>query len=96
MMFSVHGAEEIRGGFVAGLFLPGAPFHKQAVADSPKQAHQAHGFGKAHAAQVVPVRDVQALVQAAFDAPSRPIVYQPLCGVKLGGRQTRHQGYNFG
>jgi hypothetical protein len=74
MMFSIHGAEKIGGRFVAGFFLSAAPFHKEAVADASKHAHQPHRLGKAHAAQVVPVGDVQALVQAAFNAPGRPIV----------------------
>lgn len=74
MMFGVHGGEEISGGFVVGLVLPAAPFHEEAVADPAEQAHQPHGLGKAHPAQVIPVADVQALVQAAFDAPGRPIV----------------------
>src|SRR5687767_14104860 len=53
MMFGVHGAEKIGGRFVAGLLLSAAPFHKQAVADAPEQAHQAHGLGQAHPAQVL-------------------------------------------
>jgi len=64
MKFGVHGAEGIRGRFVVGLPLSAVPFHKQTVADSAKQAHQAHGLGPAHPARVVPVGDAQALVPA--------------------------------
>lgn len=96
MMFGVHGAEEVGGGFVVGLLLAAAPFHKQAVAEAAKEAHHAQGFGPAHPARIIPVGDVQALVQAAFDAPSGPIVSQPAGGVEFGGRQARHQGYHFG
>jgi hypothetical protein len=38
MMFDVHGAEEIGGGFVLGLVLSAAPMPKQTVAEAPKQA----------------------------------------------------------
>jgi len=96
MMFSVHGAEEIGGCFVARFLLTAAPFDKQAVAESPKQAHQPHCLGQAHSAQVISVGDIQALVQAAFNAPGRPMVCQPLGGVELRGRQARHQGHDFG
>ena len=70
MMFGVHGAEKIGGGFVLWFLLPAAPFHKQTVADSPKHAHQSHRLGQPHSAPVIPVRDVQALVQAAFHCPT--------------------------
>jgi len=49
-------------------------------------------LGRAPPAEVVAGRDGQAWVQAAFKAPGRPMVCQPLCGVALRGRQARHQG----
>ena len=51
---------------------------------------------QAHAALVVAVRDVQALVLAAFDAPGRPVELKPLGGVQFGGRQARHQRDRLG
>ena len=96
MMLGVHGAEKVGGGFVLGFILSAAPMHEQAVGEAPKHAHDAHGLGLADPALVVQVRDIQSLVQAAFDAPGRPIVRQPLCDVEFGGRQAGHQGHDFG
>jgi len=95
MMFGVHGGEEVGGGFVLGFLLPTAPMHEEAVAEAAEHPDDSHGLGQAHAALVVAVRDVQALVQAAFDAPSGPVAFQPLRGVQLGGRQARHQRDGF-
>src|ERR1017187_8811234 len=73
MMFGVHGAEEVGGGFVLGPSVLAAPMHEQTVAEAPKHSHHPHGLGLAHPALVVQVRHVQALVQAAFDAPGRTV-----------------------
>jgi len=67
MMFGVHGGEEVSGGFMWGFLLPAAPVHKEAVAEAAKHPDDAHGTGPAHAALIVAVRNIQALVQAAFD-----------------------------
>ena len=81
MMFGVHGAEKIAGGFVAGLFLPAAPVHEQTVAKAPKHADDAHGMGLAHPAKIVQMGDIQTLMQAGFDAPGGAIELEPLLGV---------------
>ena len=72
MMFGVHGGKEVGGGFVPGFLLPAAPMHEEAIAEATEHANDPHGLGQAHAALVVAVGDVQALVQAAFDAPRPP------------------------
>ena len=95
-MFGVHGGEKVGGGFVLGLLLSAAPMHEQAVGEAAKQAHHAHGFGFADSALVVEVRDVQSLVQPAFNAPGGPVVLQPLRGVQALGRQAGHQRDGFG
>jgi len=96
MMFGVHGTEEIGGGFVLGLFLSAAPMQEQAVAEAPKHPHDPHGFWFADPALVVQMRDVQSLVQSAFDAPGGPVALQPLSGVQGLGRQAGHQRDGFG
>ena len=96
MMFGVHGAEKIGGGFVLGPFLSATPMHEQTVAEAPKHPHDPHGFWSADAALVVQMRDVQALVQPAFDAPGGPVVLQPLSGVQGLGWQTGYQRDGFG
>ena len=60
MMFGVHGAEKVSGGFVLRLFLPATPVHEQTVAEAAQHAHDAHGLGQAHPALVVEMADVQA------------------------------------
>jgi hypothetical protein len=96
MMFGVHGTEEIGGGFVVGLVLTAAPMHEQAVTEAPKQSHDSHGLWFANPALVVQMRDVQSLVQPAFDAPGGPVVLQPLIGVQGLGRKAGHQRDGFG
>ena len=96
MMFGVHGAKEVGGGFVFWSFLLAAPMHAQTVAKAPEQAHDAHGAGMANAALIIQMGDVQSLVQAAFDAPGRPVVFEPLAGVQCFGRKACHQGDRLG
>jgi hypothetical protein len=96
MMFGIHGGEEIGGGFVAGLFLLAAPVDEQAVAEAAKHSDDAHGMGLAHPAEIVEVGDIQALMQASFDAPGRAIELEPLLGVEFFRGQAGHQGNGFG
>jgi len=67
---------------------------EQAVAPTPKHAHDEHRMGLAHAAEVVVMRDVQTLVQTAFDAPGGAIVFEPLGRAQFlrgqAGRQRHH------
>ena len=95
MMFGVHGGEEVGGGLVPGFLLPAAPMQEEAVADAAEHPDDPHRVRQAHAALVGAVRDIQALVQTAFDAPGGPVARQPLRGVQLGGRQARHQRDGF-
>ena len=83
MMFGVHGGEKISCGFVFRLFLSATPVHEQTVAEPAQHAHNAHRFGQAHAALVVQMADVQAQMQAVFDAPRGAVVCQPLFGIEL-------------
>ena len=69
--------------------------HKAAVAEAPEHPDDPHGFGEAHPALGVVVRDVQPLVQAAFNAPARRILLGPAGGVELRRRQAAHQRDDF-
>ena len=42
------------------------------------------------------MRDIQALVQAAFDASGGPVVFKPFGGVKFLRSAAGHQGDGFG
>ncbi len=95
MMFGIHGAEEVSGGFVFGLFLSAAPMHKQAVAQTAEHSDHPHGAGQTHAALIIQVGDIQPLVQAAFDAPGGAIILEPLARLEFCGEKARHQGYGF-
>ena len=96
MMFRVQGAEEVGGGFVSGLVLSAAPMHEQAVAQAPEHTHDPHRLWFADPALVVQMRHIQSLVESAFDAPSGPVVTQPLGGIQLLRPKARHQGHGFG
>jgi hypothetical protein len=96
MMFGIHGGEEIGGGFVVGLFLLAAPVDEQAVAEAAKHADDAHGVGLAHPAEIVEVGDIQALMQAGFDAPGCAIELEPLLGVEFFRGQAGHERDGFG
>jgi hypothetical protein len=96
MMFGVHGAEKVGGGFVLGLFLSAAPMHEQTVAEAPKHPHHPHGLWFTDPALVVQMRYVQSLVQSAFDTPGCPVVLEPLGGVQGLGRKAGHQRDGFG
>jgi hypothetical protein len=65
----VHGGEKIGGGFVVWAVLSGDPMEAKAVAEAAEHSHEEHGAGCAHAAEVVEVADVEAVVESAFDAP---------------------------
>jgi hypothetical protein len=95
MMFGVHGAEKVGGGFLVGFVLAAAPMNAEAVAEATEQADDAHRFGFAHSAEIIEVGDVESLVQAAFDAPGRTIVLKPLGGAKFFGQKTGHQRDDF-
>jgi hypothetical protein len=96
MMVGVHGSEEVRGGFVVGLGLMAAPVHEQAVAEAAKHADYQHGMRPTDPAEVVVMGDIEALMQARFDAPGGAIEAEPLLGAQFFGRQAGDQGYCFG
>jgi hypothetical protein len=51
-----------------------APFHEEAVAEAPEDTGHEHGVRMANAATIIVVGNVQALVQAVFDAAiARPV-----------------------
>ena len=88
MMFGVHGGEQVGGRFMPGLFLLATPRHEQAVAETPQQAHPQPRMRLAHSAEVVVMRDVQTLAQAAFDAPGGAMVFEPLGRAEFLWRQA--------
>ena len=94
-MFGLHDAQKIRGRLVWRLLLPQAPFHKEAVAKAPQHRHQPHRPGPTHPAGVFPMGDVQALVQAAFNAPGGPSVRQPWGGGQFRRWQAGYQSHHF-
>jgi len=96
MMVGVHGSEEVRGGFVVGLGLMAAPVHEQAVAEAAKHADYQHGMRPTDPAEVVVMGDIEALMQAGFDAPGGAIVLEPLLGVEFLWGQAGDQGDGFG
>ena len=95
MMFGIHGAEKVGGGFVMWLFLATTPVLAQAVAEAAEHTHDQHRMGQAHPTKVVVMGHIQALVQPAFDAPRGAVVLEPLGGVEFFGRQAGDQGHDF-
>lgn len=95
MMFGVHGGEKVSGGFVLGLCLSAAPMHEQTIAEAPEHSDHPHGLWLPDPALVVQMRDVQPLVQSAFDAPGGPVALQPLGGIQGLGWDAGHQRDGF-
>jgi len=95
MMLGVHGGKEVGGGFVFWFLLPTAPMHEKAVTETAQHSGHTQGLWLAHATQIVQMGDVQALVQAVFDAPGGPVVFEPLGGVEFCGGNTGDQSYCF-
>ncbi len=97
-MFLTHGAVKIGGGEMFGVefSLAGTPVDEEAVAQAPKHPHDPHGLRLADAAAVVVVRNVQALMQTAFDAPACAVQFQPAPGIELPGCRTGDQSDFFG
>src|SRR6185503_11087252 len=83
-------------GFVMGLFLSDSPMHAKAVAEATEHADHTHGGGGPDAALVFPMRNVQALVQPAFDAPGGAVIGQPLGCCEILRTEARHQGDGLG
>ena len=95
MMLGIHGAEEVGGGFMFGFILLVAPMAEQTVAQASKRAHDPHGLGLADPAEVFEMGNIQALMEAAFDAPGGAIELEPLGGVQLGRGQAGDERHHF-
>lgn len=85
MVLGVHGGEKIGGGFVVWAGLSGDPVEAEAVAEAAEHSHEEHGAGCAHAAEVVEVADVEAVVESAFDAPGLAVELEPVEGGEFFG-----------
>ena len=81
--------------FCGVAFLAAAPVDEQAVAQTPEHSDDPQGLGQAHAAWVVAVRDIPALVQAAFDAPGGAVKRQPLGGLQVFGQEAGDEHHGF-
>jgi hypothetical protein len=79
MIFS-HEGLEIGGGDMVWATLVGTPLDKEAVGDAAEHGQNPYAIITLHAAAVIVVGDVQALMQAAFDAPTFPVKLQPQQG----------------
>ena len=85
-MILAHRGLEIGGRQKLGMGLMRAPFHEEAVADAPEDTGHEHGARMANAATIIVMGNIQALVQAVFDAAiTGPVELQPLLGVELLG-----------
>jgi hypothetical protein len=83
-MVFAHGRVKISGRLVLWMALMSAPLHEQAVADAAEQTRHEHAARVANATTVVVVRNIQALVQAVFDAAKTGAVqFQPLWRVEF-------------
>lgn len=81
-----QGGLEVGGRQKLGMGLMRAPFQEEAVADAPEDTSHEHGVRMVNAATIIIVGNVQALVQAVFDAAiTRPVELQPLLGVEFLG-----------
>ena len=72
------------------------PVHEPTVAEAAKHADNQHGMRPADPAEVVVMGDIEALMQAGFDAPGGAIEAEPLLGAQFLGRQAGDQGHCFG
>jgi hypothetical protein len=96
MMIGVHVGEKVGGGFVVRLGLLAAPVHEQAVGKTAKHANDQHRMRPTDSAEVVVMGDIEALMQAGFDAPGGAIEAEPLLGAQFFGWQAGDQGHRFG
>jgi len=79
-MLQGHFVVEIgQGGFSPFGILP-APVDEKADANAPELAQDPHGVALAYAAAIFIGADIQALVQASFNAPIGTLRLQPLRG----------------
>ena len=76
--------------------LVGDPVEAEAVAQASEHSHEKHRPGFAHAAEVVEVADIQALVKAAFDAPRGAVEFEPVESAEFFQRQAGEEFYRIG
>ena len=77
-----HESLEVGGGDVIGTALAALPFHEETVGDAAINPEDQHGFVGLNAASIIVVRNIQALVQAAFNAPGLTVELEPLGGLE--------------
>ena len=94
MLFSHHHLE-IGGGFVFGFTLTGSPFHEEAVAQAPEHPHDPYPIGVADAASIIVVRNIQTLMGAILDPPSKSVVLEPFLRGQFLRLRTGHQRHQF-
>ena len=94
MLFGHHHLE-IGRGLVFGFTLTGPPFHKEAVAQTPEHPHNPNAVGGANATAIVVVRDIQALMSAAFNSPGKSVRLEPFLSGQFLGFRTGHQRNQF-
>ena len=80
---------------MAGVGLLASPFHEQAVGDPTVGTQEQHPLITLDPAAIIVVRNVEPLVESAFDPPAVAVGLEPLSGVEPFGRQARHQGDFF-
>ena len=90
-MFLSHQGLEIGGGYVVWARPRGSPFHKQAVGNPAEHAQDPHPVVALNPAAVVVIGNVQALMEAALDAPALAVEAQPLDGIQSFGWSTGDQ-----
>jgi hypothetical protein len=87
---------KVGGGQILGMSLMGTPLHEQAVTDAAEQTGDEHGWGAANPAAVVVMGNVQALVEAIFDAAkASPVEFQPSLCVEFAWFSAGQQGDVF-
>lgn len=84
---------EVRRGHLIGSPLRLPPFHEEAVGQAPKHAENPDALVALDPATVIIVRDVQALMESAFDSPAGSIKLEPLRGVEPLGRRAGDQSH---
>ena len=94
-VFFAHHLLEIGRGQVFGFGLTGAPFHKEAVAQTPEHPYDPNAIGTADATPIIVVRDVQPLIRAALNPPGQSIELEPLLSRQFIGWRTAHQSNQF-
>jgi hypothetical protein len=83
-MLFAHGGVKVSRRQISRMCLMGPPLHEEAIADAKEQTHNEHAGRETNPAPVVVVRDVQALVQAVFDAAKTgPVELQPPLGIQF-------------